>query len=256
MHSILINNQEHFKFDLLNTIACISHLVTGKNPSIKRGLIDGLNYGLNVPDTKEVVYKNRLEILVHMGITNGTIVIPYQTHSCNIEILTKANAGDVFNNVDAIITNEKNIVIGTLSADCVPILIVDPIKGVIACVHAGWKGTAAEIGKKTIAKMNESFGCQPQNMIAGIGPSISQENYEVGYEVSKHFGDDCLIDAPNNKKCVDLWKENKNQLIAAGLLAANIETSGRCTYKEINTFYSARRETISTGRMGSFIALL
>lgn len=255
MHPVVINNQEHYQFDLLNTIASVSHLVTGKNASIKRGLIDGLNYGLHVPDTKEVVEKNRLEMISNLGIEYGKIVIPFQTHSSNIEIITKENVDDVFNDVDALITNEKNIIIGTLSADCVPILLTDPIKGVIACVHAGWKGTVAEIGKKTIQKMQQHFGSLPQDILAGIGPSISQANYEVGEEVSKHFSNDCLTDSPNNKKCVDLWQENKNQLIAAGLLEGNIEIAGLCTYKEENKFYSARRETINTGRMGSFISL-
>lgn len=255
MHSIVIKDQAHFQFERLHKIDSINHLVTGRNAHIKRDIIDGLNYGLNVPDNKEIVQQNRLELINHFGLKSGKVVVPKQTHSSNIEIVTKENADNAFENVDALITHEKNIVIGTLSADCVPILLLDPVEHVIACIHAGWKGTVAEIAKKTVLKMQQHFGCNPTNILAGIGPSISQANYEVGEDVSKHFSKECLIDSPNNKKCVDLWKENKNQLMNIGLLENNIEIAGMCTYSDPHNFYSARRDTINTGRMGSFIVL-
>ena len=255
MRTIIIKDQEHFQFELFDKIDSVKHIVTGKNPHIKRGLIDGLNYGLHVPDNAEVVQKNRKEIINHFGLESAKVVVPKQTHSSTIEIVTSSNYNTPFDDVDALITNEKNIVIGILSADCVPILLLDPVERVIACIHAGWRGTVAEIAKKTVLKMCQQFGSKPQNILAGIGPSISQKNYEVGEDVSKYFSTDCLVDSHNNKKCVDLWKENKNQLVFIGLVESNIEIAGMCTYEEKEKFYSARRDTINTGRLGSFISI-
>ena len=255
MHAIISNNQEHYQFHSINKIDRVSHLVTGKNPAIKRGLINGLNYGLHVPDNADAVLKNRQELLTHFNFSNGTVVIPEQTHSCNIAIVTHANADQAFKDTDALITNQKNIIIGVLSADCVPILLVDPVKHVVAAIHAGWRGTVTEIGAKTLFKMHEAFGSQAKDIIACIGPSISQKNYEVGNDVARQFRAGSQRKVDENKTCIDLWKENQDQLLDAGVMNKNIEIAGLCTFSEADKFYSARRETINTGRMGSFIAL-
>ncbi|MGN6645860.1 MAG: peptidoglycan editing factor PgeF [Cytophaga sp.] len=255
MQAIISNNQEHYQFEHINKIDSVSHLVTGKNPSIKRGFIDGLNYGLHVPDNAEVVLQNRRELLLHFNLPGAAGVIPEQTHSCNIAIVTHENADQVFKDTDALITNQKNIIIGVLSADCVPVLLVDPVKYVVASIHAGWRGTVAEIGAKTLFKMNQIFGSQSQDIIACIGPSISQKNYEVGNEVARQFRTGSQRKIDDHKTCIDLWKENKDQLTDAGVLTKNIEIAGFCTFAETDKFYSARRETINTGRMGSFIAI-
>jgi polyphenol oxidase len=255
MHTIISNNQEHYQFSQINKIDSVSHLITGKNPSIIRGLIPGLNYGLHVPDHAETVLKNRQELVVHLNLPAATVVIPEQTHSCNIGVITHENADQIFKDTDALITNQKNIIIGVLSADCVPILLVDPVKHVIAAIHAGWRGTVAGIGCKTLFKMNQLFGSQPEDVLVCIGPSISQENYEVGDDVAGQFRSGSRRKAGAGKTCIDLWKENKDQYIDMGVAIENIEIAGLCTFKETDKFYSARRETINTGRMGSFIAL-
>lgn len=256
MKSITFNNQQHWQFESFNQLTSIRHLVTGSNKHIERGDILGLNYGLNVPDNSDIVRKNRLELLSHLGITNGSITFPTQTHSCNIEIVTQQNMTSTFENVDALITNVPNILIGTLSADCVPILLIDPVNNVIACIHAGWRGTVAEIVKHTISKMGEAFDCQPSNMYAGIGPSICAANYEVGDDVAMYFRNTSKQKKPNGKSCIDLWIENKTQLIEIGLLEKNISISKQCTYANSNKFYSARRDGITTGRIASVIALV
>ena len=256
MKSITFDNQQHWQFELFNQLTLVRHLVTGSNKHIQRGDILGLNYGLNVPDNLDTVRKNRLELLSHLGITNGFITFPTQTHSCNIEIVTQQNMSSTFDNVDALITNVPNILIGTLSADCVPILLIDPLKNVIACVHAGWRGTVAEIVKHTIAKMSAAFNCQPSNMYAGIGPSISAAHYKVGDDVAIHFRNESKEKQSNGKSYIDLWIENKTQLLEIGLLEENISISKQCTYSNPYNFYSARRDGITTGRIASVIALV
>jgi YfiH family protein len=256
MQPVTFHNQQHWQFDSFNQIKKIQHLITGSNLHIKRGDILGLNYGLNVPDNATIVTGNRLELLDHLGITNGSIVFPIQTHSCNIEIVTEQNKLSDFQNVDALITNTPYILIGVLSADCVPVLLADPIKNVVACIHAGWRGTVAEIVKHTILKMHNEFDCIAGDIIAGIGPSISAANYEVGEDVAIHFKNISKQKQSNGKSCIDLWIENKTQLLEAGVKEENISISKQCTYSNSDIFYSARKDSISTGRMASVIALM
>lgn len=255
MQSITFDNQQHWQFDSFNQLKSIRHIITGSNLHIKRGDIAGLNYGLNVPDNSSIVKENRLELLRHLAI-NGSVAFPMQTHSCTIEIVTEQNKSSVFENVDALITNVPGILIGVLSADCVPVLLADPIKNVVACVHAGWRGTAAEIVKYTILKMQAEFDCLSTNIVAGIGPSISAANYEVGEDVAAHFRDASKQKVSPGKSCIDLWTENKIQLREMGLKEEHISVSAQCTYCNPDTFYSARRDGITTGRIASAIALV
>ncbi|WP_018343116.1 peptidoglycan editing factor PgeF [Cytophaga aurantiaca] len=256
MKPALFNNQKHWQFDSFNKITSVRHLVTGSNLHIQRGDIEGLNYGLNVPDQTSVVHNNRLELLNHLDIVDGFVTFPIQTHSCTVEIVTEENKKATFQDVDALITNTPNILIGVLSADCVPVLLADPVTKVVACIHAGWRGTTAEIVKHTISKMQLEFGCISSNIIAGIGPSISAANYEVGEDVAIHFRSVSKEKLPNGKSCIDLWIENKMQLLEMGLKEENISISKLCTYSDPTAFYSARRDGITTGRIASVIALV
>jgi len=255
MISVDINHQQHWQFDSFNKIKSIKHLITGRNPFIKRGDIEGLNYGLNVSDNPLIVENNRQEILQLLNI-QGSVVIPVQTHTNNIAIVTADNKQSVFTDIDALITQVPNIIIGVLSADCVPVLLVDPIKKVVASIHAGWRGTAANIVTNTIHEMRVHFDCKPSDIIAGIGPSISAKCYEVGDDVAIHFSENAKSSGTNGKTCIDLWKENENQLLQAGVLKSNISISGQCTYSNPDLFYSARRDGIKTGRMASFISIV
>lgn len=256
MQSTTFQNQTHWQFESFNKLKSVRHLVTGSNLHIQRGDISGLNYGLNVPDKMNVVINNRLELLNHLGITDGSVTFPIQTHTCTVEIVTEENKHSVFQDVDALITNTPNILIGVLSADCVPVLLADPVSKVIACIHAGWRGTAAEIVKHTISQMQAKFGCNTSNIVAGIGPSISASNYEVGEDVAMHFRNESKEKLPTGKSCIDLWIENNMQLIEMGLKEENISISRQCTYSNSDLFYSARRDGITTGRIASVIALV
>jgi hypothetical protein len=161
---------------------------------------------------------------------------------------------------DALITKRNDIALAILLADCVPVLLYDPKKKVVAAIHAGWRGTVANITQATIIKMKEQFNCNPQDIIAGIGPSISVENYEVGPEV-KEAADLAMgeyhntVINKNGKLYFDLWKANKLQLLKSGLEDSNIEVSGICTYRNNETFFSARANKPITGRFAAVIKI-
>lgn len=156
---------------------------------VSEGIYESLNLGLRLDDEREKVLKNYELFGQSVGFDPERISCPDQVHKDNILIVTEEDAGDGVARdlshfeIDAQITNQKNIPLIVLWADCVPILLYDPISRVIASVHAGWRGSVAGIAYKTVQKMVEEFGCLAENIHAVIGPSIGPDNYEVSEEV-------------------------------------------------------------------------
>ena len=114
-----------------------------------------------------------------------------------------------YKEVDGFITNTKGLVLTTFYADCVPLFFVDPVQKAIGLSHSGWRGTAGEIGRKTVEKMGEAYGTKPKDLIAVIGPSICEKCYEVGLDVSKKFPTEVVIQKEDHRYHLDLWKANR-----------------------------------------------
>jgi polyphenol oxidase len=142
-----------------------------------------------------------------------------------------------------------------MSADCVPIILYDKKNKAVGAVHSGWRGTVARILEKTLTEMSKVFGTRGEDVYAGIGPSVSQDSYEVGeeviHEVTKSFGhaNELLIHVDNNKAKLDLWKANTVQLLEFGVRPNQIEVADLCTVKQNHYFFSARK-----GDSGRFAA--
>ncbi len=147
---------------------------------------------------------------------------------------------------DALVTNEAGLGIGVRTADCVPILLIDSKQRAIAAVHAGWRGTASEIVRCTIRKMFGTFGSEPENIWAAIGPCIRECCYEVGPEVMARFG-------KQGRGNLDLPGTNARQMEGAGVPAEQIIDSCLCTACQLQSFYSYRREPQDPGRLLSAI---
>ena len=189
-------------------------------------------------------------------------VVANQTHSDRIEIISKSETKgwqgveDAVSNCDALITKQKGVMLTILTADCVPVLLYDKNKEVIAAIHAGWKGTKAKIVAKTLQKMIEVYGCDPKEIIAGVAPAIGRCCYEVGEDVAKHFfSEPRSFDVRGEKYMLDLPLINKKQLLDSGLLEEHIEMSGICTACEVDKFFSYRKEQGCSGRFMSMIGL-
>ncbi|HHO65976.1 MAG TPA: peptidoglycan editing factor PgeF, partial [Epsilonproteobacteria bacterium] len=156
----------------------------------------GFSLALHTGEEAAQIIQNR-EMLSQMLEKNGKLhfIVAEQTHSDRIEVIRESETRgwgsleDAVKDCDALVTDLKEVVLTILTADCVPILLYDREKEIVAAVHAGWKGTKAQIAAKTVAKMQEVFGCDPENIIAGIAPSIGRCCYEVGEEVAEHFFD-------------------------------------------------------------------
>ncbi len=187
-----------------------------------------------------------------------------QTHSDHVHIVTKKESRgwrdmeDAVADCDALVTDQKGVMLCILTADCVPILLCDPVKKVVAAVHAGWRGTEAKIVAKTVGKMKEAFGCNPSDIVAGIGPAIGACCYEVGEDVAKHFRDrpDVLEEKEGGKYMLNLPLENRLQLMGAGVPQAQIDQSGICTACESDSYFSYRKEQGCSGRFMSLIGLV
>jgi YfiH family protein len=150
---------------------------------------------------------------------------------------------------DALITGRPGVTVSVRTADCFPILLADRRRRVVAAVHAGWRGTAAGVVTGTLEKMRAEFGSEPGDVYASIGPGIGACCYEVGPEVGRLFGF-------GGAARVDLAAANRQQLIAAGVPAAQIEMPGACTRCDARQFHSYRRDGERAGRQISFIKIL
>jgi YfiH family protein len=219
---------------------------------------------LHTGEDENEIIKNRkilAELLNHKKDLH--FIVANQTHSDHIKIIEESKTkgwetlSDAIEDCDALITKQTNVMITMLTADCVPILLYDKKKKVIAAVHAGWKGTASKILAKTVLQMSETFGSDPKDIIAGIAPSIGACCYEVGEEVAQHF-----FDLPKaylkvgDKYMLDLPYINKYQLLQSGLLEEHIEMSGVCTACEVERYFSYRKEQGCSGRFMSMIGMV
>jgi hypothetical protein len=191
-----------------------------------------------------------------LGIENSSIYLSIQEHTDRVHILEGDFAPVI---ADAVITVRKSLLIGVLVADCVPVLLYDKEKGVIGAVHAGWRGTAKQILKKTIMKMQKTFGSLSKDILIAIGPSIRQCSYEVDRDVMVEIrkatgrGDYCI--SKGGKYFIDLSSANKVQAISVGVPEENIWQSDECTFCNPDRFYSYRYSGNTAGRQGGFIGM-
>ncbi len=158
------------------------------------------------------------------------------------------------------ITDRKGVVIGVQGADCVPILLYDKRTHATGAVHAGWRGTAAAILKKTVRAMGERFSSSPSDIVIALGPAIRWCCYGVGYEVveavEKATGTGDYFTMKGEKYCLDLPSANRYQAFSAGVLPENIWMSDDCTSCQNEKYYSHRVAKGAPGRQGGFIGVV
>lgn len=256
-------NISFFQSEKLINHSEITHFFTTRNSGVSKGVFESLNFGTHHGEEENM--KINLSLLADsLNIEAEMFVIPKQTHNDVIGIIDETNYLKVCENTDSLITNVPSIILAIKTADCVPILLFDPIKKVIGAVHSGWRGTTQNIVGKTIVEMVNVYGSDPSNIIAAIGPCIGSKNYEVGSEVIQKIkrvtSDHKAIinfDMPSNGKAfLDLTLANFNLLLNSGLKEKNIDTAYLCTFSMKDDFFSARRDGSITGRMINGISII
>lgn len=196
------------------------------------------------------------------------VVTGHQVHGTKIAVIDSLNTSrEELEGYDAFVTDKLGIAIGVRTADCVPVLLYDKGKKVIAAIHAGWKGTVQRITQKTVVFLQKKYGTKPDDIMAVIGPSISPDSFQVGEEVVKYFKDQGFPlekiwffnegtgDSPMyHGHHIDLWRANAWLLESCGILRENIRIAGIDTYSDPSLF-SARREGVECGRIISAIKI-
>lgn len=211
-----------------------------------------LNLSYSTDDDQKNVKSNRKLFFDKLGISEECVTFQRQIHSSEIKY---SGSPDFIDGCDAIYTDKKNNFLSVSTADCIPVFVYSPDKKIVAGIHAGWKGTSAQIVFKTIEKIKHDFSLQSKSLFAYIGPGICCEHYEVGLEVAELF-DENEKKQKGNKYLLDLKKANFNQLIKSGLKEYNIEVSELCTYCNPDLFHSYRREGEKSGRMLGVIGMI
>jgi YfiH family protein len=257
-----------------------------------------LNLGFTDWDTRERVRDNREKFLGAIGASKMRVVALRQIHSDIVHVIHSLNqspagtesqgsiASEAAPQGDALITREPGVLLVVQTADCIPILLADPRRQVIAAIHSGWRGTVRRIAAKALGRMQMEFGTKPEDVIAALGPGIGQPCYEVGTEVAAEFHAqfpnarewfegpfDQLADSdsdpnwlpwltmkppghapPPPRAHLDLIAANRAILEEAGIPQRNISSSGFCTACRSDLFFSFRKER-TTGRMIAAIGI-
>ena len=247
------------KFKILDRYSAVRHLITEKDP----GFGYGFSMALHTGEERAVICRNRTVLATELGegycfcgirqIHGDRIHVVEHPESEGWESLSDAVEAD------AVITDLPRMVLTILTADCVPILLYDPRQGAIGAVHAGWKGTEAQILPKTIAKMQERYGSEPRDILVAICPAIGQCCYEVGGEVAEHFGGyaGAVIEGKAvGRYQLDLKRVNQLQAMRSGIDTMNIEVTPLCTSCARDRFFSYRAEQGCSGRFVSAIAIV
>lgn len=250
-------NDKMLEYGILKPYSNIFAFSTTRRGGCGEGTYATFNCTHYCGDNPENVRTN-LEILASSLSERPRIfVIPRQTHSTNVRVITDVPTPEELQDVDAVVTRLKDVCLCVSTADCVPILLYDTSSQVIAAVHAGWRGTVGRIVEKTLEVMKMQYGTEGKDVVACIGPSISLESFEVGDEVYTAFAeagfDMNRIACKYEKWHLDLWEANRIQLLAHGVLSGNIEVAGICTYQNHEDFFSARRLGVQSGRILSGI---
>ena len=245
----------------------VDAIVTTRQGGVSAGSYASLNLGLHVGDQPGDVLENRRRAAAALGADPGDFVFCVQAHGPNVHVVTAADRGrgtltqdDAIPGTDALVTAEPGVALTVMVADCVPIVLYDPTAHVLACVHAGWRGTVARVSEAAVTSMR-SLGSDPANVIAGLGPAIAPDRYQVGEDVrdaaEQGLGASTgkVIRADGTGKWLfDLWTANHLVLEEAGVLASNIHVAAIPTGSARGMFFSDR-EVRPCGRFAAMARL-
>jgi YfiH family protein len=253
-----------YRFGSLDPDA-LDAVVTTRLGGVSSGRYESLNLGLRVGDDADDVLENRRRAFAAFGLDLGRSVWCKQVHADDVVIVDEADAGrgafgeeDIVADADALVTATVGLPLSVTLADCVPVVLHDPRRGVLGLAHAGWGGTVSRIASRTVAVMRERFEVEVADLLAAIGPSIGPRRYEVGEEVlaraRESFGEEAsaFIDPlpEEGKALFDLWTANRIDLESTGIPTSRIEIAAISTDDHLDDFYSHRVE----GTTGRFIA--
>lgn len=222
----------------------VDAVVTTRHGGVSIGPYDSLNLGLHVGDRPEAVLENRRRAAAAIGAALGDLVVAEQVHGRAATVVDRdargrgtLDAGDAVPATDVLVTASPGTVLVTLVADCVPIVLFDPVARVLATVHAGWRGTASRVVAAAVDAMT-ALGARPASIVAGVGPAVSPGTYQVGEEVhaafERCFGDRALserllVPVAPGRWLADLPRANHLALLDTGVPVASVHLTSTST---------------------------
>ena len=267
LSSHLVGDVLYYAIPALERIPFVRHGFSTRLGGVSQGVFASMNLSFTRGDDDAAVRENFDRFCAAIRVHAEDVVISAQTHTANVRIVTADDRGrgitreKEYTDVDGLITNDPHVVLCTQYADCVPLFFVDPVRRVVATSHAGWRGTAAGIAAVTVEKMQETFGCRPEDIVAGIGPSIGHCCFEVDTPVYDAFCQvpvfdaACYTDNGGGKYHINLWEVNRQWLLKAGVLPQHITVTDLCTRCHPDVFWSHRITGPDRGSLAAFIAI-
>ncbi len=248
----------YYAFDSFRDSGSLVHAVSTRHGGVSPAPFNTLNLSRVVGDDNANVTANLAQLHHALALDETMTVDASQAQADQVALVDERHRGTRRANVDVLITNTPNLNLMLRFADCVPILMYDPTHRAIGIAHAGWRGTVLKIVTRTVQAMMNTFATRPQDLIAGIAPSIGPCCYQIGDDViarvrEAYTNADDLLVSHNGGVHLDLWQANATQLRALGV--EQIEMSNVCTAHRTDDFYSWRAEQGKTGRFGVMIAL-
>ena len=243
------------------SLSDVPHGFAGRRGGVSTGVHAGLNVGLGSADEREAVLRNR-DLARDALLPGASLVTVRQVHSPDVVTVTGPIGEADRPAADAMVTNLPGLILGILTADCVPVLLADAQAGVVGAAHAGWKGAIAGVTDNTLAAM-EKLGARRDQISATIGPCIGRASYEVTSDFARHFEEEDV----ENSRFFSAGREGHCQFDIAAYVAARLATAGvsrvemmdEDTYSQPDRFYSYRRSChlneASYGRQISMIAV-
>lgn len=238
------------------------HGITTRKGGVSQGALATLNMGRRGVDMEAHLAENHRRVAEALGVSPGSFVFSAQVHGTAVRQVTRENCREPLADTDALMTNVPGITLATVYADCMPILLLDPVNRAIGMAHAGWRGAVQGIGPRLVAAMAESYGSKPQNLLAALGPAIGPCCFEIGPEVAEAFSSlgtdtECArwLHYRNGACTGDLGALNRDLLLRAGLAPEAVRSADLCTRCRADLFYSHRRDQGNTGRMAAIMAI-
>ena len=258
-----VNGVPFLSYPMLEETGIVNHGFSTRLGGVSKGCWATMNISTTRGDDPEDVRENQRRIAGAIGVQPEDMTFTNQTHTTNVAVVKARDRGKRFQETDGMITDVPGICLVTFYADCVPLYFVDPVKKAIGLSHSGWRGTVGKIGKVTIELMQKTYGSDPEDIIAAIGPSICRDCYEVSGDVIQQFREnfdeaywpELFYKKENGKYQLDLWRANERIFTEAGIREDHIAVTNVCTHCNPDILFSHRTTGDKRGNVSAFLAL-
>ncbi len=235
----------------------VPHGFSTRRGGVSEGVFESLNLGLSTGDDPSRVEANRRQVIEALGSSPAQVCALQQVHGARVVV---ARRGWYEEKADASVTDDPEVLLVIGMADCLPILLHDPVRHVVGAAHAGWRGSVAGVAEAVVRLMRETYGSDPAHLQVAFGPAIQGRCYQVGPEVRQAFAeagfpDEVARSDTDGRYRLDIAGANRHALERFGVRPANIVSLNRCTHCEPEVFYSHRRDGPKRGSHWALIQL-